>query len=349
MRINEKKKRLIIVGGGFAGTHIALKLENLFDTLLIDNKDYFEFTPGILRTLVHPEHIKKIQVLHSHYLTFTKTIKGVVKKVHHKHIHVNKKRLHFDYLVIASGSSYNKIIKEPHSFLADRAKTLKEKYKDIVNSKHIIIIGGGIVGVELAAEIVTHFSDKKVTIVEYLERIMSRLPKKASNYAENFLKKRNVSIIYKEMIANQHKNYLKTKTGKKLSYDMVFNCAGIKPNSQFMLPYFKDKLDEKGFIKTNNFLQLEGHKNIFVAGDVTNIKEEKLAQNSLIHAELIIKNIKNLEKNKQIEEYNSKPRIMVISLGKYNGIVVYKNLVFTGLIPGILKSLVEWSEMRKYR
>jgi hypothetical protein len=40
-----EKKKLVIVGGGYAGTYAAVKLQNHFDTTLIDTKSYFEFTP----------------------------------------------------------------------------------------------------------------------------------------------------------------------------------------------------------------------------------------------------------------------------------------------------------------
>ena len=65
-------KKLVIIGGGFAGSLIAKNCENYFDTTLIDSKDFFEFTPGILRTIVQPSHAKKIQVLHKEYLKKTK-------------------------------------------------------------------------------------------------------------------------------------------------------------------------------------------------------------------------------------------------------------------------------------
>ncbi|MEK6900422.1 MAG: hypothetical protein AABX05_04835, partial [Nanoarchaeota archaeon] len=59
-------------------------------------------------------------------------------------------------------------------------------------------------------------------------------------------------------------------------------------------------------------------------------------------------NLSNLEQGRPLEKYPSRPRIMVISLGKWKGILVYKNFVWKGIIPGILKSLVEWKTMRKY-
>ena len=60
-------KSVVIIGGGFAGAYAAKHLENDFNVTLIDGKDYFEFTPSVLRTIVEPTHIKKIQVLHTHY------------------------------------------------------------------------------------------------------------------------------------------------------------------------------------------------------------------------------------------------------------------------------------------
>ncbi len=344
-----KNKKLVIIGGGFAGALIAYKLEDTFDTILIDSKDYFEFTPGILRTLVQPSHIKKIQVLHTHYLKYAKVIKGLVKKIDEKFVYFNNKKIKFDYLVIASGSSYDKIIKQPNSLVANRAKILKEKFKYIVKSKKIIIIGGGIVGVELAAELSTFFKDKNLTIVEYADRLISRSPFKASKYTENFLKRNGVNIIFNNMIVSQKKNYVKTNKGKKLEYEIIFNCIGIKPNSEFMKFNFMNKIDENGFIITNSFLQLEGFKNIFVAGDVANINEEKLAQNAQIYSKLIIKNIRNIEAEKPIKKYQLKSRLMVISLGKFDGLILFKNFVFTGIVPGLLKSLIEWIEMLKYK
>ncbi|NJO90468.1 MAG: RNA 3'-terminal phosphate cyclase [Chloroflexia bacterium] len=55
--------------------------ENIFDVTLIDTKDYFEFTPGILRTIVEPKHARSVQQLHSHYLSRAKIVVGEVKNI----------------------------------------------------------------------------------------------------------------------------------------------------------------------------------------------------------------------------------------------------------------------------
>ncbi len=342
-------KRLVILGGGFAGAKIAKALENNFETTLIDSKDFFEYTPGILRSIVYPKHLKKIQVLHRHYLHKSKILNEYVIYVNNKSVKTNKSNLKFDYLVIALGSSYNLPIKEKNVIMITRGNHLRDYYDLLCKSKEITIIGGGIVGVELAAEISDFYKDKEITIIHNKEKLMERNSNKMINYAENYLKKKGIKIIYNETAINYKGNIIKTNKGTKIKSDITFICTGIKPNSQPLEKYFKNTLNEKKQIIVNDYLQVKSFKNIFVAGDITDIKEEKLAQNAKKQANIVIHNLLNLENNKPLLKYDSKPRIMVISLGRFNGIFQYKNFVLTGIIPGILKSLIEWNTMIRYR
>lgn len=45
------RPRLVIIGGGFTGCFVAKRLERFYETVLVDAKDYFEFTPSILRVV----------------------------------------------------------------------------------------------------------------------------------------------------------------------------------------------------------------------------------------------------------------------------------------------------------
>src|SRR3989344_8805815 len=106
-------KKLIVTGGGFAGAKISRRLENYFEVTLIDEKEYFEFTPGILRSINYPEHLKKIQINHKDYLKKSKFILGKVIKLTNDHVFTdNKKEIEYDYLAICSGSRYESPIKD---------------------------------------------------------------------------------------------------------------------------------------------------------------------------------------------------------------------------------------------
>ena len=342
-------KRVVIIGGGFAGAFCAKKLQNDFHVTLINSEDYFEYVPSVLRTIVEPLHAKKIQVLHKNYLKRGKFIMGKANKITGKEVFWEKKKIKFDYLIISTGSAYRAPIKGKEVILSHRADTLSKFHDKLHEAKRVLIIGGGIVGVELAAEICTHYKDKEIILVHSHDKLMERMNKKTQRYAENFLKKGGVKILFDERVKDKRGKDFITEKGTKIKANLVFFCTGIKPNSQLIESSFKGKLDERNNIKVNNNLQLEGFKNIFSAGDVNSIREEKTAQNAEEQAEIIVKNIYNLENKRKLEKYESKPRIMVISLGKYDGIFTYKNFSFSGLIPAFLKWFVEWKTMRHYR
>jgi len=107
--------------------------------------------------------------------------------------------------------------------------------------------------------------------------------------------------------------------------------------------------DGGGFLKVNKYLQLQGEKNIFVAGDVTASTEEKLAQTAESRAVVVVKNVTRLAEGKPLTRiYKETPKPVVISLGYYDGVFVYKNFALCGFIPAILKEIVEWKTMARY-
>jgi len=213
------------------------------------------------------------------------------------------------------------------------------------------------VGVELAGEILDHYKEynKKITIVHSAPEIIPRNSKKTIAYADRFLQKRGVEIIKGERVVkteNNGKDFI-TDKNRVLKSDMAFLCTGIKPNFEFLKKNFSKALNEKNQVKVNSFLQVKKQgkvcKNIFAAGDITDLKEEKTAQNSENHALIVSKNICAIENKKPLHKYHSNSRGMVISLGKKNGIFTYKNLTLGGLIPAMMKGFIEWKTMLKYR
>ncbi|MBI5804292.1 FAD-dependent oxidoreductase [Candidatus Pacearchaeota archaeon] len=340
-------KKIVVIGGGFAGSHIAKQLERKFDVILVDTKDYFEFTPGILRTIVEPEHIRKIQVLHKNYLTKTKIVVDEVKEVGKNYVQLKNKTMKFDYLAICSGSSYNAPFKEQRVVTATRAKHLLDCYETLCDADKVLIAGGGLVGVELAGEIYDRYQDKAVTIVHAKERLMERTTERASSYAENYLRKKGAKFLFDERVVKKTRDKYVTNKGKKIKADIVFLCTGITPNFDFMKSKLNSCLNKKGCIEVNEHLQLINNKNIFAAGDINDKSEEKTAQNAERQAKVVVKNIIAMEEDKPLLKYKTKKTPLVISLGKHNGLFVYKNFTITGRIPGLLKGMIEKKEMAK--
>ena len=338
-------KKIIIIGGGFAGTCCARNLEKYFEVTLIDTKDYFEFTPSVLRTLVEPEHALKIEVCHQQYLHKSTVLREEVISITDKIVKTKSQNLPFDYLIIATGSRYNSPIKEKNMIIAGRGEELRKYSQKLQEANTILIIGGGLVGVELAAEIVTAYPDKKIKMVHAHAELIERNLGKARKYAQQFLEKKGVKFIFNERVINHKKGVYKMDKKTSISCDLTFLCTGIVPNYEALQNF---ALTGKKYIQVNDYLQVPGHSHIFAAGDITSIAEEKTAQNAEKQAAVVVKNIIHLEQGGALEEYLRAPRVMVISLGKWDGVLVYKNFVLTGIVPGMLKRVIEWKTMRKY-
>lgn len=342
-------KKVVVIGGGFAGSYIAHRLQNDYDVTLIDNKDYFEFTPGILRAIVEPGHLKKLQVPHKEYLKKARVLMADVTEISEKEVILKSAKIPFDYLFICSGCSYANPIREANVIISARGFHLAGFSEKLENSRKILIIGGGLVGIELAAEICTHSKDKKIKLIHLGQSLIERNSAKSQKYVEEFLIKHDVEVIFNEKITKEGKNIFSTDKGREIKPEMAFMCVGIIPNSDFMKKNFSKCLDERGAIKVNKFLQVVGHENIFAVGDINDLAVEKTAQNSLYQGIKAAKNLILLEKKKELVEYKGIQIPMVISLGKWNGIFEWKNFVVTGILPGLLKHLVEMKNMWLYR
>ncbi|OLQ03677.1 hypothetical protein AK812_SmicGene13349 [Symbiodinium microadriaticum] len=58
----EERPRLLVIGCGPAGIQIVRNLWQEFDLTLVEPKDYYEYTPGILRGLCDEQHLETLQV-----------------------------------------------------------------------------------------------------------------------------------------------------------------------------------------------------------------------------------------------------------------------------------------------
>merc|ERR1712176_114203 len=56
----KNKPKVLIIGGQFAGNFTARDLKKHFDVTIVDAKEFFEYTPGILRAYVKPAHFDSL-------------------------------------------------------------------------------------------------------------------------------------------------------------------------------------------------------------------------------------------------------------------------------------------------
>ncbi|KAL7748420.1 hypothetical protein RI367_006112 [Sorochytrium milnesiophthora] len=337
----QNRLRVVIIGGGFCGSMVAQSLDpmSLFHVTLIDAKSYFEFTPSIVRLIPDPK-ADTIMYEHSEYIRNGQLVVSMANQVTPTHVVAGNGQHHipYDFLVIAAGSSYASNLKADHMSSSFREKKIRQEHNRLVNAKTVLVIGGGIVGVEVASEIKSVFPDKQVTIVEANERLMKRNAPEVHRAVHKYLtEKLGISIILRERLTmfDQTRDEFVGVSGTHYRADMVYLCTGQVPRSEFMKPHYAHLVNEYGYIHVTDSHQLPGHDNMFCGGDVCATTDEKMLAMARYAAITISRNICRIAKGKPVlarGDKGTKPTTpnapaQFVSLGRNMGMVVfnYKN------------------------
>ncbi|MEW5306047.1 MAG: hypothetical protein WDW36_008548 [Sanguina aurantia] len=282
---------LLVIGGGFAGTHLALKLQGVYDVTLVTSKKYFEVTYATVRSAVNPEFAKRTTIDYDEVPRLGRVVTGTVARLDTTSATLaSGEVLHFDFVAICTGSSYSSNLGKSIASVtkAERLNELQGVYEQVKAAKSIVIIGGGASGVEYAAEIVEAFAGKALTVVGSGERLIPAMPPRCGNYAKKWLEKHGTTVLLGEKATvGSDPNTVVTSSGKQLQADMIIMATGTKVVTSFLDDSPLESIRNKeGLIKVDPFFQVEGHANIFALGDCTDIPEEKLAYLAGFHATL---------------------------------------------------------------
>jgi len=339
---------VVIVGGGFCGSILAKKLdrEDQFEPVLVDKNGRYEYYPGLPKLLFEPSVKGKIALDHHSFLPRTKIIREEVKEITPESITTKNRSIDFDRTVLCFGADYPIRLedeKNVHRVINIR-NTLRAR-KALLGSHHVLIIGGGLIGVEVAAEIATR-SDKKITIVHPHARLLERNPVESSEHAERFLKDHDVNILFEDKVVENGDAFL-TEKGEVIDAETAIWAAGLELDRSPLSGFDEDVFSEGWGLKVHKTLKLKGRDDIYVGGDITSLEEEKTGHNADVHGRHIFKNLIRESKGKEPIGYSRNGAPMVISLGRKEGIMVFKGKVLTGRLPALVKDLLEIGALQR--
>lgn len=351
---------------------------------LIDSKDFFEFAPGVLRAALDPAHFPKITFPYREIVEMgqgVEFIQGEASKVDAQadggclmvRSSVRKKTqhdlVHFDYCVIAVGSS-NGLWKPrtrhedsaipwavsgmqelvPERTVRERQRTLRGMRDRMLNARRVVIVGAGLVGVELAGEICHFVPTARIRLIDGASSVLPQMPDSARRYAHTWLADHGVKVQL-----NSSFDPDRVREG-----DLVFWCGGATPRTKRL---FLDEslLSSRGFVRVDRKArvmardgQALGGGRVFAVGDAAEVEGVRLAHTISHSEEMAATAVANIEDKEGFSppyasggrRVEKPPSITCASLGPVDGCSLWEDqVVATGPLAALQKSLAEQSKI----
>ena len=208
-----------------------------------------------------------------------------------------------------------------------------------------VFVGAGYAGVEALAELsdlvrdaLRHYPSlrgepQRWVLVDAAPKILPEIPSRLGEYAARQLTKRGMEIHVGTTLESVEADAATLSNGERIPTHTVVWTAGVKANpvlSQFGLP-----LDERGRVKVDGTLRVEGHEHVWALGDgaaVPNLAtpdavDPPTSQHALRQARRLAKNLGGEQK-----PYRYRMLGQVATLGRYKGIADVLGLRLTGFL-----------------
>lgn len=283
--------KILIIGGVAAGATCATNLRKLSDEneiILIEKGRDTSFKnceiPYYLSYMVedkedliarYPEEFKKKNNIDARNFTEALAINRHEKYVEIKDLKTGKTyKETYDKLIIATGAS---------PFIPDSIKGLEKERKNVFKvenvvdvenirkyikenkAKKVIVNGAGFIGIESAENL--NELDLEVSLV-VRSRVLGNIDEELAGFVEENISD-HINLIKNDEIIEVKDKSLILKSGKEISYDLLINAIGVRPNSKIA----EDaglKLTKSGAIETDRNL-LTNDPDIYAIGDVIEV------------------------------------------------------------------------------
>ncbi|NRD21757.1 NAD(P)/FAD-dependent oxidoreductase [Winogradskyella litoriviva] len=277
-------KHIVIIGNGISGVTLARHIRKLSDkkiTIISAETDYFFSRTALM--YVYMGHMK-FEHTKPYENWFWKKNRIELKKGYVKNVETKSKTLHFaegdtmqyDKLIIATGSKPNKFGWPGQDLNGVMGMYHKQDLENLEKHapnkevcKRAVIVGGGLIGIELAEML--NSRDIPVTFLVREDSFWNGvLPQGESKMINRHIKNHHIDLRLStnlKEIKSDENGYVKSiiieETGEEIPCNVVGLTAGVTPNIDFL----KDSEIELGRgVKVNRFLETN-IKDVYAIGD----------------------------------------------------------------------------------
>jgi nitrite reductase (NADH) large subunit len=145
----------------------------------------------------------------------------------------------YDRLVLANGASSFlpplKGLPKENVFTLRTLDDAKRIMAAARTAKEVVIIGGGLLGLETARALATGFKDLHITVLEYAEHLLMRqLDHEGATILQKWVENGGTKVLTKsetdEVLGDMKVTGVRLKDGRTVPADMVIVSAGARPN-----------------------------------------------------------------------------------------------------------------------
>ncbi|PLX11414.1 MAG: FAD-dependent oxidoreductase [Marinilabiliales bacterium] len=327
------KKRVVIVGGGFAGLKLIRSLLGKnYQIVILDKNNYHQFQPLLYQVAtagLEPSAIsfplrKILQKEEDVHFRIANLEEIIPEK---NEIITNIGKLKFDYLALAIGATTNffgqknieanalsmktasEAILIRNLILENFEKALLETEEEKINSfLNIVLVGGGPTGVELSgalAEMKKYIFPKdypeldvskmRIMLFEASPNLLAGMSEPSSKKAFEYLQKLGVEVNLNSKVEDYTGSELSISDGTKIHTKTVIWSAGVKANA---ITGLSEKVfTHGGRLVVDRYNRVNNHKNIFALGDLCLMKTPKYPEGHPQVAQVAIQQAKLLANN----------------------------------------------------
>lgn len=339
----ETKKRIIIVGAGFAGLTLAEDLENTdYEVYLIDKNNYHQFQPLMYQVATARLEPASISFPLRKVFQRSKNVKIRIADVlsvetENKCLKTSIGDFSYDYLVLAYGCKTNYFGNKNLENCAFPMKSVPEAiqlrnrilqtFEDAVVTKNpeelqyilnFVIVGGGPTGVELAGALSEmkknilpkdypdkDFSKLTVYLLEGSPNVLNAMSDDSKKASRKYLEDLGVIVKTSTVVENYNGRTVSLKNGESIEAKNVIWAAGVTGNQIEGIP--EASITRGNRLIVNRFNEVEHLKDVFAIGDIAYMTTPKYVNGHPQLAAVANEQAKVLAKNFKLQTKN-KPR-----------------------------------------
>jgi NADH dehydrogenase len=383
-----KRQRVVIVGGGYAGVKALQTLAptGLCDIVMIDQHPYHYLQTEAYELIANECSMTRVTIdlvalclSYGEHVTF---IKDTIRQIDFENKCAGgQSSCHpYDYLLLCSGSrtafhasvpglrEHSHGVKTLPSALAFKHQ-FEQRLYDRMESEggwcsepfNVVIGGGGLSGVEIAAEMANYIrvfhKDNTLTcdnihifLIIPHENVLEGMEPYLIKQATQRLTRLGVKIIRHSRITSVEEHTLTLNNGESICFDFMIFTGGIIAST--LTAAIESEKNKKSQLIVDEYLRVPKYEGVFAAGDIAEMRSTdgeilpptaQIAEQSGTGAG---ENILALIEGREMSHVNMKIEGMMVALGgKYASISLFGRIRLSGLVGYWIKTII----MRGYR